>query len=179
MRMICDILSIVHPKEGGKVKNRNYYTRFHMILEILSWVLMLASLLIAIIGSVTLKGPIAIHFDGKGNPNGYGSPASMLLLPIIMMVTNGTVSLIGHFLDPSAWNMPFKVNYLRRNIVYRDMMSMLFMMELELAIFVLGFTLMTFFQKMHGAGLFSILFAVVLFGTIIVWCVIAYRHNKI
>ena len=54
MRVICDILSIVHPKEGGKVKNRNYYTRFHMILEILSWVLMLASLLIAIIGSVTL-----------------------------------------------------------------------------------------------------------------------------
>ena len=108
MRVICDILSIVHPKEGGKMKNRNYYTRFHMILEILSWVLMLASLLIAIIGSVTLKGPIAIHFDGKGNPNGYGSPASMLLLPIIMMVTNGTVSLIGHFLDPSAFVRHFQ-----------------------------------------------------------------------
>ena len=105
-------------------RRKNYINRIHimiefaalavwlvaMILEILSWVLMLASLLIAIIGSVTLKGPIAIHFDGKGNPNGYGSPASMLLLPIIMMVTNGTVSLIGHFLDPSAWNMPFKVN---------------------------------------------------------------------
>lgn len=175
----CDILSIVHLEEGREMKNRNYYTRFHMILEIFSWVLMLASLLIAIIGSVTMEGPIAIHFDGKGNPNGYGSPASMLLLPIIMMVTNGSVSLIGHFMDPSTWNMPFKVNYLRRNIVYRDMMSMLFMIELELAVFVLGFTLMTFFQKMKGVGLFSTLFAVALLGTIIVWCVVAYRHNKI
>ena len=31
MRVICDILSIVHPKEGGKVKNRNYYTRFRFV----------------------------------------------------------------------------------------------------------------------------------------------------
>ena len=179
MRMICDILSIVHPKEGGKVKNRNYYTRFHMILEILSWVLMLASLLIAIIGSLTLEGPIPIHYDGRGNPDGYGSPATMLLMPIIMIVTNGIVSLIGHFLDPSAWNMPFKVNYLKRSIVYRDMMSMLFMMELELAVFAFVFTLMTFLQTMHGIGLFGILFTVVLLGTILFWSVVAYRHNKI
>ena len=183
------------------MKNRNYYTRFHMILEILSWVLMLASLMIAIIGSLTLEGPIATHYDGRGNPDGYGSPATMLLMPIIMIVTNGIVSLIGHFLDPSAWNMPFKVNYLKRlighfldpsawnmpfkvnylkrNIVYRDMMSMLFMMELELAVFAFVFTMMEFLQNMHGIGLFGILFTVVLLGTILFWSVVAYRHNKI
>ena len=75
--------------------------------------------------------------------------------------------------------MPFKVNYLKRNIVYRDMMSMLFMMELELAVFAFVFTMMTFLQNMHGIGLFGILFTVVLLGTILFWSVVAYRHNKI
>lgn len=173
-----DILSPSMTEEAGSVKNRNYYTRFHMIMEILSWIFLLAALILAVVGCFTLEGPVPIHYDGRGNPDGYGSPASLLLMPIVMMFASGGVSAVGHFLDPSAWNMPFKVNYLRRHIVYRDMMSMLFMMELELAIFTLAFTLMSYFQNMHGIGLISVLFVVALMGTIVFWSVIAYRHNK-
>lgn len=160
------------------MKNRDYITRLHLILEILAWVLLLVSLIIAVVGAVTMEGPIPIHFDGKGNPNSYGSPASLLLLPAIVIIALGSVSFIAHFLDPSVWNMPFKVNPLRKGIVYRDMMSMIFIMELLIAGLALFITMSIFFQRTGSVGWVTGIFVGVLFLDIIVWSAIAYRHNR-
>ena len=62
-----------------------YITKKHCVIEILSYVCLVASIIIAIVGMAILPDEIATHFDGAGNIDGYGSPGVLLMLPLIML----------------------------------------------------------------------------------------------
>ena len=66
------------------------------MLEILSYVLLLVCFIIAIVGMATLPDEIPTHFTMSGEIDGYGSPGTLLILPIIMLICNGMTSLIMH-----------------------------------------------------------------------------------
>lgn len=59
------------------------------MLEILSYVLLLVCFIIAIVGMATLPDEIPTHFTMSGEIDGYGSPGTLLMLPIIMLICNG------------------------------------------------------------------------------------------
>ena len=55
---------------------KSYITKKHIIIEIISYVLMWASIVIGIIWSAKLPKEVATHFDAAGNADEYGSPYS-------------------------------------------------------------------------------------------------------
>lgn len=158
--------------------NKIYFTRGHKIIEIISYVLLAISFILAIIGQTTLPDQIPVHYDMTGKVTEYGSPATLFLLPGIMLFSNLSISFITHFVNTNFWNMPFKVKEERKIIVYRDVVSMMLWMELEIAVFTLAFTIMSYIQKMGGALALTILLMILFAVTITVFCILAAKHNK-
>jgi uncharacterized membrane protein len=58
-------------------------------------------------GPSHLPGKIPTHFDLAGNPNAWGSPSMLLLLPGLALVLYLAISLVSCF--PSAFNFPVRV----------------------------------------------------------------------
>lgn len=158
--------------------NKIYFTRGHKVIEIISYVLLAISFILAIIGQTTLPDQIPVHYDVTGKVTEYGSPTTLFLLPGIMLFSDLSISFVLHFVSTDFWSMPFKVKEERKIIVYRDIISMMLWMELEIAAFTLVFTIMSYIQKMGGALALTILLMILFAVTIIVFCILAAKHNK-
>ena len=158
---------------------RPYYTKLHRILEITSWAICIAALAIAIIGIVTIDGEIPTHFDIRGNADAYGSPKSLLTTPLtIMIIGLGTITFVGHFMDPSTWNMPFKVNDDRKHLVYKDLMTMIFVLELIVAVACLYLTLVMYTGASGSMMFFTILGVIAVLFNIVYFSAMAKKHNN-
>mgnify|MGYP002961954574 CR=1 FL=1 len=105
--------------------NKPYMTKRHLVLEILSYVLLLVCFIIAIVGMATLPDEIPTHFTMSGEIDGYGSPGTLLILPIIMLICNGMTSLIMHVMPPTMWNTPSKLKPQNAVRALQDMISMI------------------------------------------------------
>lgn len=158
--------------------SKPYIKKSHKIIEIVSYVILWASIIIAIIGAVTLPDKIATHYNGAGEVDGYGSPASLLLLPIIMLVCNLSCSLILHFLPSNMWNTPSKVKPGRELATFSVMSCMMVLTEIEISLFTLYSTILCYKElgSMLNPGI--ALFMVALFATIIYGIVGFYKQNK-
>lgn len=88
------------------MKNSSWFPRDARITEALAWLGVIASLAITIVRIPQLPDTIPTHFDINGTPNGWGSPASLLALPIIILIANAIISLVVHAVDPKYWNRP-------------------------------------------------------------------------
>ena len=94
------------PSEGKAMKNSSWLPRDTRITEALAWICAIASLVITVVRIPQLPDTIPTHFDINGTPNGWGSPTSLLALPIIILIVNAAVSLIVRKVDPKYWNRP-------------------------------------------------------------------------
>lgn len=157
---------------------KEYRTRLHVVLEIAAWLLLLATLLIAVYGIRTLPETIATHYNAAGEVDGYGSPATLLILPMLMILPLGIISLVIHFVRPEFWNTPFAVKEENAAVVYRDMTTMMHLVQVEIAAFMLYTQIKSFLQDGTRMLAATILFLVVLFATIIGMAVRAWRHNR-
>lgn len=88
------------------MKNSSWLPRDARITEALAWICAIASLVITVVRIPQLPDTIPTHFDINGIPNGWGSPTSLLALPIIILIVNAAVSLIVRKVDPKYWNRP-------------------------------------------------------------------------
>lgn len=152
----------------------DYSTTTHKVLEISAWLLIGASLGVAIYGMKVLPSTIATHFGIDGTPNGYGSPAMLLLLPLIMIPCLGTISMIAHFMSPESYNMPFKVREENKVPVYRCILTMMYAMEWEMAAFTLYVQIQSLRQSAGGILPALVILAVTIVGA----CKRAYRYNQ-
>ncbi len=159
-------------------RNLAYFRPYHWVLEGLSVLLALAALVAAIVGRSSMPEQVPTHWDFHGNPNGWGSPNSFLLFPIIMLLVILTTSLIIHSLDIPQWNMPFKLNPARQLPVGRAFITTLLAVNLELGAFTLWFTLQTIRQDMTGTAAFITIFVVVLMLTLAIGTALSYLRNK-
>lgn len=146
------------------------------MLEILSYVLLLVCFIIAIVGMATLPDEIPTHFTMSGEIDGYGSPGTLLILPIIMLICNGMTSLIMHVMPPTMWNTPSKLKPQNAVRALQDMISMIAWMELEISVFTLFLTISIYRGKDAGSSI--ILFVGALTVTIIYYIVAFQKHNK-
>lgn len=158
--------------------SKPYIKKSHKIIEIVSYVILWASIIIAIIGAVTLPDKIATHYNGAGEVDGYGSPASLLLLPIIMLVCNLSCSLILHFLPSNMWNTPSKVKPGRELATFSVMSCMMVLLEMEVSLFTLFSTILCYKEIGSMINLGSVVFMVAIFATIIYGIVGFYKQNK-
>ena len=155
-----------------------YRTKGHRFLELATWILWLIGLLIAIHGIRTLPDEIATHFALDGTPDGYGSPASLLILPVLMAFCLGLICIVANAVPPEYWNMPFSVTKGCERAVYGDMLTMVHAIGAEIAGFTVYSQIKSYQQS--GTGILTavgILFAA-LAVTIVLQCRRASRHNK-
>jgi uncharacterized protein DUF1648 len=66
----------------------------------------------AFFGSDRVPGRIPIHFDVAGNPNRWGSPAMLLMLPAVAVTIYLLFTVVSQF--PSAFNYPVRVTVANR-----------------------------------------------------------------
>lgn len=81
---------------------------------------------LALFGDEKLPERIPLHFDAAGNPNGWGSPALLLLLPSVAVINYLLLTVVTKF--PSAFNYPVRVtvaNRLRLQGLALDMIAWL------------------------------------------------------
>jgi len=61
----------------------------------------------ALAGPTRLPDRIPTHFDAAGNPNGWGSPAMLMLLPIVAIGLHLGITVVSRI--PSAFHYPVRV----------------------------------------------------------------------
>lgn len=159
-------------------RNLLYMRPYQWTLEGLSVLLGLVAVVVAMVGRSKLPEEVPTHWDFQGNPDGYGSPTTFVFLPLIMLTAILATSAIIHFTDPSVWNMPFQMQGERKVIVVRTLITILLLVNLEMALFSLWFTLRSIQLNMEGALLGTILFVAVLTVTLVVGIALAAAKNK-
>lgn len=153
-------------------------TKRHTVLEMLAWLLLLASYGIAIYGMRYLPESIATHYALDGAPDGYGSPGSLLILPIIITIALGVVSLVAHFVPVDMLNVPFEMQEKNQTQVYQTIISMLHALQIEIGAYTLYMTIMSYRQDGRYAILSLVIFLAVLGATTVGATVRAYHINQ-
>lgn len=153
-------------------------TKRHTVLEMLAWLLLLASYGIAIYGMRHLPESIATHYALDGAPDGYGSPGSLLILPIIITIALGVVSLVAHFVPVDMLNVPFEMQEKNQTQVYQTIISMLHALQIEIGAYTLYMTIMSCRQDGRYAILSLVIFLAALGATTVGATVRAYHINQ-
>ena len=153
-------------------------TKRHTVLEMLAWLLLLASYGIAIYGMRHLPESIATHYALDGAPDGYGSPGSLLILPIIITIALGIVSLVAHFVPVDMLNVPFEMQEKNQTQVYQTIISMLHALQIEIGAYTLYMTIMSYRQDGRYAISSLVIFLAVLGATTVGATVRAYHINQ-
>lgn len=153
-------------------------TKRHTVLEMLAWLLLLTSYGIAIYGMRHLPESIATHYALDGTPDGYGSPGSLLILPIIITIALGVVSLVAHFVPVDMLNVPFEMQEKNQTQVYQTIISMLHALQIEIGAYTLYMTIMSYRQDGRYAILSLVIFLAVLGATTVGATVRAYHINQ-
>lgn len=153
-------------------------TKRHTVLEMLAWLLLLASYGIAIYGMRHLPESIATHYALDGTPDGYGSPGSLLIFPIIVTIASGIVSLVAHFVPVDMLNVPFEMQEKNQTQVYQTIISMLHALQIEIGAYTLYMTIMSYRQDGRYAILSLVIFLAVLGATTVGATVRAYHINQ-
>ena len=134
------------------MKNREFLRPGHRIAVIVSFIILLVSIILAIVLAATTEGEIPTHFDFFGEIDAYGSPWTAVLLPAIMLLTNlGSLAIIA-LVPISSWNMPAKITDANRPFVYNDALWTVVITMLTMSLIALVGTIFMFFVH-EGFGI--------------------------
>lgn len=147
-------------------------------VEVLAWIVMAAAFAVAAYGMKTLPEQIAVHYDINGQVDEYGSPASLFILPAIMLLCLALISFVAHFVKPQHWNMPFEVREANSDRVYGDIRLMMYLIELESSVFALWFVIREYGQTMNGMGIAVAVYMAAMTVTIALICIKAKANNN-
>ncbi len=146
-------------------------------VEALAWIVMAAAFAAAAYGMKILPDQIALHYDVQGNPDEYASPATLFILPAIILFCLALISCVVHFVRPQHWNMPFEVNENNSDRVYADIRLMVYLIELETSVFALWATVREYRQTADGMGAAVALYMAAMVATIVLLCIRARADN--
>lgn len=156
--------------------NKPYITKKLFIGELLSYLPLVISFIYAIVQLATIEGEIPTHFNIHGEIDGYGSPAVLLLLPAIMLITNVIITVSNHILPDNVYNTPFKIKPGRELLVYGDCILMCVLLQWMDSIFALILTI--FFTNGNILLPLTLGYVVLIFVVIIVVTIKMYKDNK-
>ncbi|WP_217588462.1 DUF1648 domain-containing protein [Lentibacillus saliphilus] len=139
-------------------------------------------LIISVFGYVaqrfnTLPDTIPIHFDGKGNIDGWGHKGTIFIVPSIM-----TVMFIGlYFLNkiPHTYNLPVKITELNAAKIYSMSRTMMALFNFEMVLILAYTTYAIIASANEGVSLLAAWYIVTIsigpLGTIIIYSFVMRR----
>jgi hypothetical protein len=86
--------------------------------------------ILALFGSDRLPERIPIHFDALGRPDGWGSPAMLVLLPAITLIIYLLFTVVTSF--PGAFHYPVRVTVLNRQRMQNLALDLMAWLKVEI-----------------------------------------------
>ncbi|HLY40797.1 MAG TPA: DUF1648 domain-containing protein [Terracidiphilus sp.] len=147
------------------------------ILELVALIALSANVWItyrALSGPQPLPSRIPTHFDAAGNPNGWGSPSVLILLPVISIALYLGFTIVSRF--PMAFHYPVRVTEANLQRVQSLTLDMLAWMKSELSWMFCALQYWMIAAARSGEGKLPALlvpgFLVLILGTIGVYLVV-------
>lgn len=135
---------------------------------------MVTTTCIALFGPQSLPRRFATHFDLAGHPDRWGSPATLLLLPGIVVVVYAVMTLTARF--PAAFNYPVEVTAESRPRLQALALDLVSWMKMEFVCLFTWIQRASINSARSGYGglsaAFAPIFLLVVFGTI-AWFIVA------
>ena len=125
-------------------------TLWQRILGILSPVVLLGSIAFILIRFPSLPEQIPTHYNMAGEIDGYGGRFSLLLMPLIGLVMDASLVLVGRF--PKSWNTGVRITLYNRVRVYRLLRDLLAELRFTTALFFGGFAVYQSLMPEHFSG---------------------------
>ena len=136
-------------------------TRWQRIAGLLAPLILLGSFVYILIVWHSLPEQIPTHYNAAGEIDGYGGRGSLLIMPIIGLVTDLAVALTARF--PKSWNTGVRVTVLNRVRVYRLLRDLIAELRLAMALLFGGFAIYQAALPEHFKGwIFAVLTLLVL-----------------
>lgn len=155
---------------------KSYINKIHISLELIGYILMLLSVAYATVVMLTTDGEIPTHYSITGEVDGYGSPATLLILPASMIFSCVIITICLHLVPASKWNTGFKINSGKENIVLEDYGYMMASMVLEMGAYSLAGTYL-FDKGSAPIMIASIALVAISILTVVIFFSKAYRDN--
>ena len=114
-------------------------TRYQRIAGILAPVFLLGSIVTILILWHRLPEEIPTHYNAAGEIDGTGGRGVLLLMPILGLVTDLVMALVGRF--PKSWNPGVRLTVLNRTRIYRLIRDLMADLRLSMALLFGGFGL--------------------------------------
>ena len=102
-----------------------------IVLAVLIWITWQA-----LNGSSPLPDRIPTHFDAAGNPNGWGSPSPLWLLPVVAVALYLLITILTQF--PKAFNYPVRLTAENRARLAALTLQMIAWLKVELVCLFAG-----------------------------------------
>ena len=122
----------------------------------------------ALAGPDPLPERIPTHFDMQGHPNGWGSPAMLLLLPVIAVALYLMMTVVARF--PSSFSYPVRVTAENRARLQELTLNMVAWLKTELVCLFawMQWSIIQMIRSGHGRLSPALVpgFLIVIFGTI-------------
>ncbi len=125
-------------------------SRWQRVAGVLSPVILLVSIVIILILWHRLPEQIPTHYNAAGQIDGYGGRGTLLLMPLIGLVGDLVIALVGRF--PRSWNTGVRVTVLNRIRVYRLVRDLMADLRLSMALLFAGFGLYLASLPEHFSG---------------------------
>ena len=130
----------------------------------------------AVLGPKPLPARIPTHFNAAGQPDGWGVPAMLWLMPVVAIVIYLLMTLVGRY--PAAFHFPVRTPTARRQLEAISL-GMLSWLKAEVVCLFAWIQYQTIQFARRGEGTLSPFFLpavlVVVFGTIL-WHIAAMRR---
>lgn len=134
-------------------------TNTDQFLEVLSIITLVGLWALVIYGFSILPETIPVHFDLKGQPDSYGSNASILFLPILSTLLYVGLTIINRY--PHIFNYPVKItpeNALRQYTNATKMIRVLKLIVLGVFFLIEFFTIRSALGASAGLGIWFLPF---------------------
>ena len=138
---------------------------YQRIAGILAPVLLLGSIAYILILWHKLPEQIPTHYNFAGEIDGYGGRGSLLLMPIIGLVTDLTVAICARF--PKSWNAGVRITVLNRARVYRLVRDLMADLRLSMALAFAGFSVYQANLPEHFSGNVTGIMLIVIFAPLV------------
>ena len=125
-------------------------TRWQRVLGILSPALLLVTIVYLLIRLPFLPERIPSHYNFAGEIDGTSGRGMLLLMPIIGLVMDASLALVGRF--PKSWNTGVRITLYNRVRVYRLVRDLLAELRLGMAILFAGFAVYQSLLPEHFNG---------------------------
>lgn len=139
------------------------FSKFQIALEILTLAVNIGTAVFLIVIWGSLPEQIPTHFNASGEIDGYGSPSSLILLFVTMVLFGLMFFVITLF--PNIWNMPGKITENNALKAYSYMRSMICSLSLIITVTFAYMTIMSALQKPLGLW-FTFISLILTFGDI-------------